>query len=84
MALSSNESSAIERGAGWFAEDDRLIDLGLPVLLHPDGHDHTRQQRQAGDAPDGPVDPERIGSDTGQQGANRVAAVAPEAIDADG
>src|SRR5215204_5349446 len=58
---------------------------GLDALLfHGDGHDSPGEERQCSDGAYGPRQSERVGDDTGREGADRVAEIPPEAVDAQG
>src|SRR5215208_732185 len=58
---------------------------GLDALLfHGDGHDSPGEERQCSDGAYGPRQSEGVGDDTGREGADRVAEIPPEAVDAQG
>jgi SAM-dependent methyltransferase len=47
-------------------------------LAHAHRHDQARSERERGDEPHGSGEAERVGRDAGDEGAERVAEVAPE------
>lgn len=53
-------------------------------LVHPHGDDHSGEGGQRGDDADGRADPVEVGEDPGEHGTDGEAAVAPQAVGADG